>query len=129
VKLCPRTPRFEMRIPVRIRVLNSGAEASLSTESLNVSATGLLFSTYARYESGTPVEMLFRMPEEITGQSANHWRCTGQVVRIEERETPTSRFDVGVKFYCYEVIVQSPPQPIDPERIADGWRDTGSADR
>lgn len=113
-----------MRIPVRIRVLNSGAAASLSTESLNVSATGLLFSTYARYESGTPVEMLFRMPEEVAGQSANDWRCTGQVVRIEERETPTSRFDVGVKFYCYEVIVQ-PPQPIDPERIVAGWRDTG----
>jgi hypothetical protein len=111
MKKCNRNPRFEMRIPVRIRPLNSGISPSLSTESLNVSATGLLFTTNARFEHGATVEVLLRMPEEIVGSPANDWRCTGQVVRVEERETPTARFEVGVKFYCYEVIAQASARP------------------
>ena len=107
MKTCVRNPRFEMRIPVRIRPLNSGISPSLATECLNVSATGLLFTTNARFEHGSTVEVLLRMPEEIVGTPANDWRCTGAVVRVEERETPTARFEVGVKFYCYEVIGQA----------------------
>ena len=107
MKKCHRNPRFELRIPVRIRPLNSGISPSLATESLNVSATGLLFTTNAKFEHGATVEVLLRMPEEIVGAPANDWRCTGQVVRIEERETPTARFEVGVKFYCYEVVAQA----------------------
>jgi hypothetical protein len=104
----PRSPRVDVRIPLRIRALNSGIAPSLLTESLNVSATGLLFSTNAPVENGTPVEVLFRMPEEIVGRPANDWRCMGQVVRIAERQTTELRFEVGVKFHCYEVL--GPPQ-------------------
>jgi hypothetical protein len=107
MKKCVRNPRFEMRIPVRIRPLSSGISPSLATESLNVSATGVLFTTDARFENGTTVEVLLRMPEEIVGTPGNDWRCTGQVVRIEDRATATARFEVGVKFYCYEVVAKS----------------------
>ena len=115
-----RNPRFEMRIPVRIRPLNSGISPSLSTESLNVSATGLLFTTNARFENGVTVEVLLRMPEEIVGSPANDWRCTGQVVRVEERDSPAERFQVGVKFYCYEVVAQTAGSAIGRKQFAAG---------
>jgi len=104
MKKCNRNPRFEVRIPVPIRPLNSVISPSLSAESLNISSTGLLFTNSAKFEPGTTVELLLRMPEEIVGAPANEWRCAGQVVRIEERETPTARFEAGVKFYCYEIV-------------------------
>jgi hypothetical protein len=124
MKKCNRNPRFDMRIPVRIRSLNSGISPSLATESLNVSATGLLFTTNAKFEHGATVEVLLRMPEEIVGAPANEWRCTGQVVRIEERETPTARFEVGVKFYCYEVVAQASAAATGRKRIVGGWLGT-----
>ena len=104
-----RAERVEMHVPIRVRALDAGLAPRLFAEAVNVSATGLLFATSARFESGTPVEVLFRMPEEIVGHPSNDWRCKGEVVRVEEHQTPTTRYDVGVRFVCYEVLGRQLP--------------------
>ncbi len=51
---------------------------------------------------GEVVEILLKMPEEISGEPTNEWRCTGHVVRVELADFPRGKFGVGVQFYCYE---------------------------
>ena len=53
---------------------------------------------------GSAVEILVRMPQEITGKPATEWRCTGHVVRLEPVETPRGNVGVGVEFDCYEIL-------------------------
>jgi hypothetical protein len=44
------------------------------------------------------------MPEEISGNPATEWRCTGHVVRVEPVDTPRGKLGVGVQFDCYEIL-------------------------
>jgi len=34
--------------------------------------------------SGTPVEILMRMPEEIVGKPSRAWLCRGRIARVQE---------------------------------------------
>ena len=69
---------------------------------MNLSQRGILFASNSRIAEGEVVEILLKMPEEITGQPTTEWRCTGQVVRVERADSSKGRFGVGVQFYCYE---------------------------
>ncbi|HTV60834.1 MAG TPA: PilZ domain-containing protein [Verrucomicrobiae bacterium] len=100
-----RTPRFDLHIPLRIRALDSD-DASLATESVNLSATGLYFATDLDFRIGAPVEILLRMPEEIAGEPSKEWCCKGQIVRVENSGAPHVKFGVGVKFHYYVVLGQ-----------------------
>jgi hypothetical protein len=53
---------------------------------------------------GSAVEILLKMPEEISGNPATEWRCTGHVVRVEPVDTPQGKLGVGVQFDCYEIL-------------------------
>lgn len=111
--LARRTPRFDVRIPLRIRSLDADV-ATVATESVNVSATGLYFATDLNFRIGAPVEIVLRMPEEIVGEPSNEWCCKGQIVRIENGSSLRERFGVGVKFHYYEVSGDR-DQPSGPE--------------
>jgi hypothetical protein len=104
-----QTPRFEIKIPLRIRALAS-ADTLVSAESVNLSATGLYFATESLWEVGTRVEIFLKMPEEILGRDSAEWCCKGQIVRINTIVRPGAaheeqdKLGVGVKFHYYEVL-------------------------
>jgi hypothetical protein len=73
-----------------------------------------------RIAEGEVVEILLKMPEEITGQPATEWRCTGQVVRVELADSLKGKFGVGVQFYCYEASRFEQPNLLDvPKSLRD----------
>lgn len=74
--------RLQFKTALRVRVWKSGTTEQRS-ESQNLSERGTFFATNALITIGSVVEILLRMPEEITGHPATEWRCTGHVVRIE----------------------------------------------
>ena len=93
--------RHNIKTALRVRVWKSGLPEE-RTESVNLSERGIFFYTESRVAEGEIIEILFKMPEEVSGQPVNEWRCTGHVVRIEPPEMAKGKFGVGVQFYCYE---------------------------
>ena len=70
---------------------------------MNVSERGIFFATNKPHQEGQVVEILLKMPEEVTGEPPTEWRCTGSVVRVEAIDSPKGKLGVGVRFDCYEV--------------------------
>jgi len=89
-----RTERLNLRIRLTVSVLNSAAPGQ-RTESLNVSAGGMYFATNLPLRRGTGVQLLFKMPEEITHMPASDWVCMGHVVHVGPVSAPNGWLGVG----------------------------------
>ena len=104
----PRTERrlaerFDLKIPLRVRIAKSAA-LDHTAESLNISTRGIFFTTDLALSKGTPVHLVFEMPEEVTHKPASEWHCTGHVVHVQPNGSPQGATCVGVGFDCYEVL-------------------------
>lgn len=97
------TERFELKLPLRVRIPKSAAPEQ-SAESLNVSTRGIYFATDLPLQRGTPVYLVFDMPEVISNKPTLEWRCTGHVVHVQPGSSPQGAIYVGVAFDCYEVL-------------------------
>ena len=96
------SPRHNFKLPLRVRIWNS-ALPEQRTESENLSERGVYFPTNSPLRVGTAVQVLLKMPEEMTGEPTNEWLCSGHVVRIEPFDSARGKLGVGVQFDCYEV--------------------------
>jgi hypothetical protein len=103
--------RLQFKTALRVRVWKSGS-TELRAESENLSETGTFFATGAPLAIGTAVEILLKMPEEISGKPTTEWRCTGHVVRLEPVDMPRGKLGVGVKFDCYEIMRSKPDTSV-----------------
>ena len=113
----PRDRRFAERYPIetalRVRLWKADAPEKRAV-SLNLSQRGIFFVSDSLVAKGEVLEILLKMPEEITGEPTTEWRCTGHVVRVEPVESPRGKFGVGVHFYCYDVSrPEQAPRPSD----------------
>jgi hypothetical protein len=101
--------RFSFKTPLRVRIWKSTAPEQ-RTESLNLSQNGVYFATDSPLREGETVEILLKMPEEITSEPTTEWRCTGHVVRVDRVDPSRGQMGVGVQFDCYEVSrAEMPP--------------------
>lgn len=94
--------RLSIKTPLRVRIWKSTAPEQRG-ESLNLSQTGVFFATKSPMREGETVEILLKMPQEITAEPTTEWRCTGHVVRVERVDSSRGRMGVGVQFDCYEI--------------------------
>ncbi|MGB8474933.1 MAG: PilZ domain-containing protein [Candidatus Acidiferrum sp.] len=94
--------RLCFKTPLRVRIWKSTAPEQRA-ESLNLSQDGVFFATDSLIREGETVEILLKMPEEITDEPTTEWRCTGHVVRVERVDSSHGKIGVGVQFDCYEV--------------------------
>jgi len=101
--------RHDVSTALRIRAWDKDA-AEHRAQSINVSFRGIYFVTKTALCEGEIVEVFLKMPEEVTGEPATEWRCTGQVVRVEPPVLPAGKLGIGVQFYCYDV--SRPEQPL-----------------
>jgi hypothetical protein len=101
--------RHNFKVPLRVRICRSGIPEQ-RTKSENLSGRGIYFATNSQVCVGAVVEVLLKMPEEITGQPTSEWLCSGHVVRVEPFESPGGRIGVGVKFDCYEISRTAAPE-------------------
>ena len=58
------------------------------------------------------MEVLLKMPEEITGEPTTEWLCSGHVVRVNPIDSPRGKLGVGVQFDCYQVSRKFEPEHI-----------------
>lgn len=75
----PRARRLKFVAPLRYRVRNLGNWSEGTVE--NLSQSGLFFHGSIQLPANTLVEMIFEMPEEISGQKNSSVLCHGRVIR------------------------------------------------
>lgn len=78
----PRARRLKLDTPVRYRVKNLGSWHEGIID--NLSQSGVLFKGPQNLPANTLVEMVFEMPEEISGQKNSTVLCQGRVIRSKE---------------------------------------------
>jgi hypothetical protein len=71
--------RLSIKTPLRVRIWKSTAPEQRA-ESLCLSRNGVFFATDSPIQEGETVEILLKMPEEITAEPTTEWRCKGHVV-------------------------------------------------
>jgi|SRR5579862_887984 len=81
----PRARRLKLDLPLRYRVNST----STWHEGLidNLSQTGLLFRGPQNLPVNALIEMVFEMPEEISGQKNRNVLCQGRVIRVKGSKT------------------------------------------
>ncbi len=70
-----------MDAPVRYRVKNLGTWNEGLIE--NLSQSGVLINAQQRFPENTLIEMVFEMPEEISGQKNSKVLCQGRITRMK----------------------------------------------
>jgi len=78
----PRARRLKVSLPVRYRGKSLGTWYEGSIQ--NISQSGLMFSGPQPMPANALIEMIFEMPEEISGQKNSSVLCQGRVVRAKE---------------------------------------------
>lgn len=94
-----RTRRFKVSIPVR---LHATAENGHRANSINVSASGVCFTTHYSLRVGQQVELELRIPKRVTGTAPAERCFTGRVVHIKPNGSSEAPLEVGVQFLYYE---------------------------
>jgi hypothetical protein len=87
----PRARRLKLQVPLRYRAknLDSWHEGVID----NLSQSGLLFHGSQRFPENTLLEMVFEMPEEISGQKNSTVLCQGRVTRAKESTKDKKKSD------------------------------------
>lgn len=98
------TPRHKLQIPLIVQSLAVSNSPPQATESSDLSIRGFYFSSEQSFEIGTPVKVLLRMPEQITGKPSPKWSCMGRVVRVDPGEGSKGRRGIGVEIHYYDVL-------------------------
>jgi len=78
----PRARRLRLDIPLRYRVNNTSTWFEGIVE--NISQSGILFHGPQPLPVNALIEMVFEMPEEISGQKNSNVVCQGRVMRAKE---------------------------------------------
>jgi hypothetical protein len=80
----PRARRLKLDAAVRYRVNNTSAWHEGRIE--NLSQTGLLFQGPQPLPVNALIELVFEMPEEISGQKNRNVLCQGRVIRSKDTQ-------------------------------------------
>jgi hypothetical protein len=84
----PRARRLKLSVPLRYRVKNLSTWSEGTIQ--NISQSGVLFEGAAELPVNALVEMVFEMPEEISGQKNSSVLCQGRIIRAKETHTRES---------------------------------------
>jgi hypothetical protein len=91
-----RAPRKLCAIPLRLRTMNVSESIDVfEGQTLNVSETGIFFTSERLLKIGDPVEMFFTLPRELTGRSPEPIRCRGRIVHVQTERGENGEIGFG----------------------------------
>lgn len=100
----PRARRLKLDAPLRYRVKSLGSWVEGTIE--NLSQSGVLLLGASQFPENTLIEMVFEMPEEISGQKNSSVLCQGRVIRCKEGKTE-AMFTLAVSILDYKFLHQN----------------------
>ena len=91
-----------LEAPVRYRVKNLGTwnEGTIR----NLSQSGVLLLGPQRFPENTLLEMVFEMPEEISGQKNSKVLCQGRLTRMKAAHEDTKQQEFAASILDYKFI-------------------------
>jgi hypothetical protein len=98
----PRARRIKLDAPVRYRVKNLGTWNEGTIQ--NLSQSGVLLTIAQRFPENTLIEMVFEMPEEISGQKNSKVLCQGRVIRMKESKQNAETHEFAASILDYKFI-------------------------
>lgn len=98
----PRARRLKLEGPVRYRVKNVGTWLEGTIE--NISQSGVLFQGPQQLPVNALVEMVFEMPEEISGQKNSNVLCQAKIIRSREVRDTAESFGLAASILDYRFI-------------------------
>ena len=78
----PRSRRLQLNLPLRYRGKNRNTW--YQGEVQNISQSGVLFHGPQQLPPNALIEMIFEMPEEISGQKNRNVLCQGRLIRVKD---------------------------------------------
>lgn len=98
----PRARRIKLETQVRYRVKNLGnwSEGTIR----NLSQSGALVRGPQRFPENTLVEMVFEMPEEISGQKNSKVLCQGRITRMKDSSQEAPQYEFAASILDYKFL-------------------------
>lgn len=93
--------RFVMSLPVRV-VVREASGGELRAQTRDVSYRGLYFRTEAKLNSGSEIDFVLTLPQQIITAGDVDIRCHGRVVRVDPGENGTH--GIAARIDRYEFI-------------------------
>lgn len=94
------TRRFSLELPITITYAGNGT-AELSAQSRDVSSRGVFMYVNSEFAEGVTVAFIMTLPREITLAEPIRVRCTGRVLRTENKD---HRQGVAVSIENYDFV-------------------------
>lgn len=111
--------RFPYLLPLSLRQISEPVEGVGFTQDL--SSRGVFFFTDAALTEGSEVELILRMPSEITLGASMPVRCRGRILRIVRPASSAcgvssaraeTKIGVAVRLECYEYLSDSSAESL-----------------
>jgi hypothetical protein len=96
--------RFSMLLPLKVRFSADDGVVEKQGETRDVSFRGLYFLIEAMLETGSSIEFVLTLPQQITLAGDVHIRCYARVLRVEPQE---GRRGVAARIERYEFLPAS----------------------
>ena len=96
--------RFSMLLPLKVRFSADNGVIEKNGETRDVSFRGLYFLIEAMLETGSSIEFVLTLPQQITLAGDVHIRCYARVLRVEAQE---GRRGVAARIERYEFLPAS----------------------
>jgi hypothetical protein len=94
------TRRFLFELPITITYADNSS-AALSAQSRDVSSRGVFMYVNSEFSEGARLEFIMTLPREVTLAQPTRVRCTGRVLRTENRD---QRQAIAVSIENYDFI-------------------------
>ena len=99
------TRRYDLSLPVIIRIPTERQVDSQEGKTRDISTRGLYFVIGQDLEAGSELDITLTLPAEITHDTEVFVRALGKVVRVERRfEDGTARMGVAAVIERYDII-------------------------
>jgi hypothetical protein len=98
----PRARRIKLDAPLRYRVKNLGTWSEGIIQ--NLSQSGVLLKGPQQFPENTLVEMVFEMPEEISGQKNSKVLCQGRIIRMKDQKRESTELEFAASILDYKFI-------------------------
>jgi len=96
--------RFSMLLPLKVRFSADNGVMEKAGETRDVSFRGLYFLIEAMLETGSSIEFVLTLPQQITLAGDVHIRCYARVLRVEPQD---NRRGVAARIERYEFLPAS----------------------
>jgi len=99
----PRARRLKLNSPVRYRGKNLSTWYEGTIQ--NISQSGVMFFGPQQLPANALVEMIFEMPEEISGQKNSSVLCQGRLIRVKDAvENSADAFGLAASILDYKFL-------------------------